>query len=699
MKKQLYNKRSALVFKQFNRKSYSLFAALGKEVVIGVLSVATLSHAKADGISARPKAASDSIRFEEQRIDEVQVMGSRAPLTASQSARIVGIISRDDIQRAGAQTINDILKLSTGVDVRQRGGFGVQTDISINGGTFDQIAILLNGVPLSSPQTGHTAADFPVSLLDVERVEVLEGASARLLGSAAFSGAINIVTRTDHMRSVQAAGEGGSFGTFGGDVAVASGRLGNKAMSLTSRHQLSAGYVQSDGGTDNADFRKRRAFYQGTLSASGVDFDWQAGITSQDFGANTFYSAKFPNQYEETRRYIGSVGATIKPLEAHGSRHVSQMELRPMVYGHRDYDHFQLIKGATGAKAGENYHRTDVYGASLNMSFGWVGGKTALGADIRKERILSTAYGDMLAEEDQKHIHGTERTYSKEGKRTNTSLFAEHNVIIGGFTLSAGILANRNTGLDQDFRFYPGIDLGYRPNSHWKLHVSWNKALRVPTYTDLYTSNKAQQGDLNLKPERNSAFKAGARFRTRGLEAVAGAFYSKGTNMIDWVYETETSTQYHAMNIGKLDNMGFNVEGTLNLSELVNPNFGMQRSPSRRVPVLLKVGYAYIHQKHETDQPIYKSLYALEYLRHKFVAELSHPIVSRLWASWSLRWQQRMNGYHPYAKLDGKLAWDEPGWQLYVKADNITGHRYYDLGGVRQPGLWIMAGGVVKIHF
>ena len=111
----------------------------------------------------------------------------------------------------------------------------------------------------------------------------------------------------------------------------------------------------------------------------------------------------------------------------------------------------------------------------------------------------------------------------------------------------------------------------------------------------------------------------------------------------------------------------------------------------------MKVGYAYIHQKHTTDQPIYRSLYALEYLRHKVVVELSHPIVSRLSASWALRWQQRMNGYKPYAKLDGKLTWREPRWQIYLKADNLTCHRYYDLGSVKQPGLWIMAGAGITL--
>ncbi|MBM6992125.1 MAG: TonB-dependent receptor [Prevotella sp.] len=689
MKKQMFNKRSALVFKQFNRKGYSLFAALGKEVLIGVLSVPTLAFAKADGISTKPMIAPDSTSFEEQRIDEVQIMGSRAPLTALQSAKIVEVISRDDIQRAEAQTINDVLKLATGVDVRQRGGFGVQTDISINGGTFDQIAILLNGMPLSSPQTGHNAADFPVSLSDIERIEVLEGASARIFGATAFSGAINIVTRADAHSNVRVSAEGGSFGTFGGDAAVTWAGLTNSKHTLNTRHQLSGGYVQSDGGTANSDFKKRRGYYQGTLSAQGIDLDWQAGITSQDYGANTFYSAKFPNQYEETSRYIASVGATIRPFESNDNHFLSRLELRPMIYGHRDLDHFQLIRGSEGAQAGENYHRTDVYGASLNLNFDWAAGKTAVGADIHKEHILSTTYGDLLDESQWKDIHGSDRQYSREGNRTNTSLFVEHNIIFGGFTLSAGLMANRNTGLDESFRFYPGVDLSYRPDSHWKVFASWNKALRVPTYTDLYTNNSAQQGDLNLKPERNSTFKIGARYRTRGFETLVSGFYSHGTNMIDWVYETSTSTKYHAMNIGKLDNMGFNVETTTNLSQLL-------LHTASTVPVLLKVGYAYIHQKHETEQEIYRSLYALEYLRHKFVAELSHPIVSKLSASWAFRWQQRMNGYTPYGKLDGKLTWTEPSWQLYVKADNITCHRYYDLGSVLQPGLWIMAGGNIK---
>ena len=689
MKTTTFNKRNAIVFKHFNRKGYSLFSALGKVVLIGVLAVPTLAHAKAGGMAAvNEHNDADSLSFGEQRIDEVQVTGSRAPLTAQQSAKIVEVISRDDIRRAEAQTVNDILKLATGVDVRQRGGFGVQTDISINGGTFDQITLLLNGVPLTSPQTGHNAADFPISLDDIDHIEVIEGAASRVFGSAAFSGAINIVTvnaakatTADKEWTGWFRGEGGSFGSFGANAGVGyNDRRQNSAFDSF----LSGGYTQSDGGTDNSDFKKRRGYYRGSYTSYYIDVNWQAGISSQDYGANTFYSARFPNQYEWTRRYIGSVSADIRPL--------SKLTISPTVYAHRDVDHYQLIKDKVGAENGENYHRMDVYGATLNVNLDWLLGKTSIGADIRKEHILSTAYGDDLGEDDWKKIHGSDRYYTKEGNRTNTSLYAEHNILLGGLTFSAGIMANKNTGLDHDFHFYPGVDISYRPDSHWKLYASWNKAMRLPTFTDMYANNSAQKGDVNLKPERNTTYKLGTRCRTLGFEAILSAFYSHGANMIDWVYETEASKQYHALNISKLNNEGFNIDATINFSELL----GATLQPME-TPVKLKLGYAYIHQHSEMTQAIYRSLYALEYLRHKFVASLSHPIISHLSATWSLRWQQRMNGYHPYAKLDGVLQWSEPHYQLYVKADNITGHRYYDIGGVKQPGLWIMAGAKVNL--
>ena len=669
-------KHDVLRFKHFTRSGYALFACLGKVVLISTLAVPMLAHAKASGAGVLPETA-DTLSAGSERetmLDEVSVTGTRAPLSQLQAAKMVTVISRDDINRVAVNTVNDVLKLATGVDVRQRGGFGVQTDISINGGTFDQIAILLNGVPIGNPQTGHNATDFPVSLSDIERIEVLEGGAARVFGTSAFSGAVNIVTRKSvDKRSIVASVEGGSYGTFGIEGGYADGgRRSENHWQVTA----SGGYNRSDGGTLHSDFEKGRAFVQGLVSFSeSLDVNAQVGFSTQSYGANTFYSVKYNNQYEKTDHLLASLDVSL-----HDANHT--WEVKPIGYFNRFLDHYQLIRGVPGASAGENYHALNVLGGGANAYLSWALGKTAVGADVRQEVIYSTAYGRKFEENQWKNIHGSDRMYDKRGERTNTSLFLEHNIVVGGLTLSAGVMANMNTGLDHCMRFYPGVDVSYRVTDQWKLFASWNKALRMPTYTDLYTSNSVQQGDVNLMPEKNSTFKVGSSYQKGILSAQLSAFYSKARNMIDWVYESETSTKYHALNIGELENIGVSMDATLNMAKAFN----------NPLVTRMRVGYAYIHQNHETEHEIYKSLYALEYLRHKLTAEVDHHIVSRLSAAWTMRWQQHMNGFHPYTKIDCRLQWTEPFYTLYLKADNLTAHRYYDLGGVLQPGLWIMAG-------
>ena len=161
-----------------------------------MLASVNIPKVEAKQVAVQPHADTDTEEeADDKDMAEIAVTGTMSPLTAMQAARIVGVITRQQIEASPAQSVNDLLKFVAGVDVRQRGGFGIQTDISIDGSTFDQISLLLNGVNITSPHTGHLAADFPVSPNDIERIEILEGAASRVYGSSAFGGAINIVTK------------------------------------------------------------------------------------------------------------------------------------------------------------------------------------------------------------------------------------------------------------------------------------------------------------------------------------------------------------------------------------------------------------------------------------------------------------------------------------------------------------------------
>ena len=103
-----------------------------------------------------PKATAQTFYM----LDSVSVTASKLPVPLHKNTRTVLLMDSLAIASAPAENINDLLKYALGVDVRQRGAMGMQTDISMRGGTYNQIAILLNGIDISDPQTGHNSADF-----------------------------------------------------------------------------------------------------------------------------------------------------------------------------------------------------------------------------------------------------------------------------------------------------------------------------------------------------------------------------------------------------------------------------------------------------------------------------------------------------------------------------------------------------------
>lgn len=672
MQKNNFCEQKSFRFKHFSRKGYALFACMGREVLIGTLSVATLSHAKAEGLSARPEVAEDTLSRSELRLDEVVVTGSRAPLTLQESAKIVSVITRDDIHRAAAESINDILKLATGVDVRQRGGFGVQTDISVRGGNFDQITILLNGVNISSPHTGHLSADFPVSPEDIERIEVLEGPAARVYGTSAFNGVINIVTRQT--------GNGAQVHLVGGQYGYAGGNASIGATLGTFHSQLSGGYTRCDGATPNSDFSSTRLFYQGNATiGSNVKVNGQVGYSYKPYAANTFYGASSTDQWESNERWMAAVGADIQ---------MGRIHLSPQLYLNRWYDHYQWHKDNP---AGENFHKVESKGASLNAWMESLLGRTSLGFEVRDERIRSTKLGKLLPEDEWQATGGHDGKddvlYKYRDQRANVSAFLEHDVLLKQWTVSLGLMANLNDGLDTKWRFYPGIDVSYRPTEAWKLYVSWNMGLRMPTFTDLYYSGANIEGNSDLKPEKTTDYQIGGRYTTRGFIAEVQGFYSHKKDMIDWVTYNDANKVsdgiFHSVNF-QMDNKG----AEINLQMLPRQLWG-----DNALVRQIGVQYSYIYEESDYDVDVIMSKYAMDYLRHKVIVSADSKIWKNLNLSLSWRWQDREGKNNPaYALLDGRLSWDTAKWSAYIDGSNIFDKKYYDYVSIPQPGSWFRFG-------
>lgn len=685
MYKPILNKRSVLKFTHFSNRGYSLFAVLGKEVIIGVLSVATLQHATAHNVSneALQTSSDSTVTNKQVMLDEVSVIGTRAPLTVSQQARMVTVLSREDIQAAPVQSVNDLLKYAVGVDVRQKGALGALTDVSIRGGNSEQITVLLNGINICDAQTAHNTFDFPVDISEIERIEVLEGPAGRVYGTSSLLGAINIVTKTPPSSSLSARVEGGSYGYLaaGARANIAQGRWNNQLSGAFTR---SDGYLRNKANRLNADYKTSKAFYQGNYNDSQIAVRWHAGMSVKDFGANTFYAAKYDDQFEHTFKTFTALQAENKQGKFH---------IRPSIYWNRSMDRFELFRGAP-QKYAYNYHRTDVYGVNLNAYFDWSLGRTAFGAELRHEELVSTNLGEKL--ERPHHIHGTDRDYTNGINRTNLQFVLEHNIILSRFTLSAGVIAVKNSQADMNMRVYPGIDASYRMGNAWKVYASYNTSLRMPSFTELFYSVGGHKADKHLKPEELSALEAGLKYNAHGVSGKTSIFYNQQKNLIDWIsdgtLDANGSPLWKSVNFGRINVVGVEASLSFDCRTLM---------PSQRFLKQFSLAYCYLNQNEKEHKGI-TSKYVLEYVKNKMVANLQLNLWRNLDLGLNYRLLHRMGGYidtnnqrHNYATygiLDARLSWNTGKWTAFVAANNLLNRTYVDYGNVPQPGTWITAG-------
>lgn len=669
------NKSSAFRFRRFDNKAYSAFNSMRRIVNIGVMSSCLLVSASMKTATAQTtthQVQQNASEIEDQELDEVSVTTSRVALSANQSAKLVTIITREEIQRSPIQSIQDLLNYASGVDVIQRGGHGVQADISIRGGSFDQTAILLNGVNLSNPQTGHLSFDIPINLNDIERLEIIHGPSSIVYGASALSGGINIITKKKPDHTAYGKIEAGSHNLWNIEAGAA---LNTK----TTNNQLSVGYRSSDGYIQNSDYDIFNLLWQTRLNIEKSKLDIQLGYNDKQFGANTFYSAEYPNQYEKTNSYFASVKAETG----------DKLKFIPHVYWNRHNDCFQLYREGTPNLPdwykGHNYHRTDVYGANFNLQYKSNYGITSFGAEFRNEGILSNVLGKPLSNPDGK--------FTKSDDRTNISYVLEHNILLHRFTLIVGLLMNYNTAIKGDYKFYPSVNASYWITDDLKAYGSWAKATRMPTFTDLYYTAKTHTGNTNLKPETSESFEIGLKYGKSFIQSYLTAYLMKGKNLIDWVKENPDDL-WESRNLTTLNKKGIEVGAKILFEELI---------PSLKT-TSLQLGYTRLNQNKESGKLI--SNYALNYLRDKFTTQLHHPIYKNISANWSFRWQKRMGAYIKYenlkpaeqvpytdfSTLDLRIDWKLQNWNIQLSANNIFDTKYYDLGNIPQAGFWLISG-------
>ena len=571
-------------------------------------------------------------------LKEVVVSTTKLEIPFSKNFRTVKIISSDYIKNSPASNVSDLLQEITGIDVRRRGVGGVQGDLYIRGGGFDQTLLLVDGMKMDDAQTGHHTLNMILPLYLIERIEVIKGPAARIFGQNAFNGAINIVTKEikGEKKQIDLSLKEISYGSFEQkNISAVTKIITNKTKSL-----ISFSNNTSDGYRHNTDYKRNNYFVKTSFNLKSSPIDVIASFTENKFGANGFYaSPSATEQYEETQASLLGVSTTINS---------EKLSIKPRLYWRRGQDEYIYIRDNPSVY--RNLHKTNKVSAELSGSYFSNSGVTGFGIDLSTVNISSNNLG--------------------EHDRTTVNLFVDHTFKLFDekLVLSPGIAVSYFS--DMSFHSFPGIDLGYNINSNFKLYSNIGKTFRIPTYTDLYYSDRTTIGNENLNPESATSTELGFKYNTSNFK-ISGAFFNrKAKNIIDYVKENENDL-WNAVNIGSLKTTGFELDFRYNFQ---NQNY-------------LNLGYTNIKDNNYVTNINY-SKYSLNSLKHHFTSKLNLNYIRNVNHSFVYKYAERSDKSN-YNVLDSKIMYKKG---LFIYVNNIFDEVYSETNLVPMPGTSFLVG-------
>jgi vitamin B12 transporter len=580
-------------------------------------------------------------------IEEITITHNRIQLGYKDQNRQVHVISKNEIMAAPVTSISELLQYAGGVDIRRRGPAGVQADIAIRGGNFEQTLVLLNGIRMSDTQTGHHTLYMPVNMADIERIEIIKGGASRMYGQNAFAGVVNIITKKSENTSMA------------GEVAVGSFNTQNVGLRASlpvgrSQHALSFSYQQSDGYRYNTDYKILNGFYQANTRLIGQDIQWMAGFTERRFGANGFYASQaFKDQYEEVQTSIVAVTTSISLND--------KTTIVPKISWRRNQDMYLFVRDNPALY--RNMHIGNNLTGELHLHHQNSLGTLGLGLDIARQALRSNNLGDR--------------------QRTVAGFFAEQHFSLYRQKISTTLgLYSQYTGDRSDnLKFYPGIDISYAVTDQIKVFSNIGYNNRLPSYTDLYYTSPAEQSNPNLTDESSWDTQLGFTVQKKSTILGITLFNKSSNNTIDWGKDSVNQTKWVVNNLAGITTRGLE----MSIQGRLHPR------------VEYKLQYTWLDIIYDPGLNSV-SRYVLNNLKHQIIGSTNvRWMQGRLTTGITARYNERiapgalaeLEGFSNHFLLDARINYLFKRFTAGFTLNNITDIVYHETTLVPMPGRWV----------
>ncbi len=583
----------------------------------------------------------------EIELDQVELMsGPRIGLDKADNSISILTISNEEIKQSTATNVSELLQQVAGLDIRRRGAEGIQADLYIRGGSFDQTLLLIDGIKVEDPQTGHHTMNMTIPLKVIEKIEIIKGSASRIYGQNAFTGAVNIITKKEIKNDISIELSNGSFNQKRGGFTIQKELKSSEILFNYSRKE-------SEGYRYNTDYENDEFFIKSNFKIKNQKISTIGAFNERKFGANGFYASPAAiDQYEETQASLIGFSTTYRN---------NGLILKPKLYWKRNQDMYIYLRHDPSVY--RNLHISNKVGVEINASTSNLLGNIGLGLDLSKVFLESNNLGER--------------------KRTMLNMFVEQQVKLNNdkIDLTPGVAItyfsdvstklNYQNNFFNNLFFYPGIDLGYRLDNTLKLYTNIGFTYRIPTYTDLYYTSPTTLGNENLKLEKALTKEIGLKYLKDDFNFNFSLYQRSASDIIDYVRNNETEP-WQASNIREINSSGFE----LNIGyKFYLGSFRMQT---------INIGYSNIDDELlETDFTF--SRYALNSLRNQITGTYSFEINDKIYSTVAYKNAERSNG-EKYTVIDFRTSYKLDKFTLSVILNNILDTEYSETNLVPMPG-------------
>ncbi len=607
-------------------------------------------------------------------MENVTITANQLTQQQKESGRNVISIKGEIFASFPVHSIDELLRYLPGIEVQQRGPQGSQSDITIRGGTFQQVLVIIDGVKLNDPLTGHFSNYIPINPSEIERIEILKGAASAIYGSEAVGGVVHIITKTFAANKIS------SKSLIKGRIAAGEYNLLNADayFRLAEKKSTFSGGITTNNATGQA-LRGTTSFFH--LTTANIAFsqkmkkDWtlslRTAIDMRKFNAQNFYTTfASDTSNEKVNSWWNHVNLNKKTRKGVLNFDVAYKKLR---------DQYWFRPSSVPNDNKTNLFTTQLYyTGSLQKNHTYT-----TGFQLHRKQITSNDRGNHIL------WHGAAYAILRQ-KLKNDFYF------------------NESIRLDWDESYgavlVPQINAAWSP-SKISIRASAGKSIRDADFTERYNNyNKAlvtsgRIGNPDLTAEDSWNFEAGADYNASASFKISGTFfYRNHNNLIDWantsyadmprkINLSPAGSYALAKNLEKVKTSGAELDVIYNKKISDNTN------------LLATLGFTWLHSKNKDSIP---SFYISSHAKYLVNFSTAYTVKSFLFSVTGLyknRNEQKSAAINAsitpsYFVLNTKIGYQflKKVGRLFVQADNLFNKQYSDLLGSKMPGRWLSGG-------